>query len=161
MFLDASVSYFSFLLCCHNSDFLNACPQNETWYFKLVMTLSSPFHIVKFLMQLQISSETCSRQRNQRSSFQHPLDHRKSKRVPEKHLLLLYWLHQNLWLCGSKKKKLWKIHKEMGIPDHFTCLLRNLYVSQEATVRTRHGTTDWLQIGKGVHQMLYIITLLI
>ena len=103
MFLDASVSYFSFLLCCHNSDFLNACPQNETWYFKLVMTLSSPFHIVKFLMQLQISSETCSRQRNQRSSFQHPLDHRKSKRVPEKHLLLLYWLHQNLWLCGSNK----------------------------------------------------------
>jgi len=40
----------------------------------------------------------------------------------------------------------------MGIPDHFMCLLRNLYVSQEATVRTRHGMTDWFQIGKGVHQ---------
>ena len=46
----------------------------------------------------------------------------------------------------------WKILKEMGIPDHLTCLLRNLYAGQEATVRTRHGTTDWFQIGKGVRQ---------
>ena len=49
-------------------------------------------------------------------------------------------------------KKLWTILKEMGIPDHLTCLLRNLYSSQEATVRTGHGTTDWFQIGKGVRQ---------
>ena len=49
-------------------------------------------------------------------------------------------------------KKLWKILKEMGIPDHLTCLLRNLYAGQEATVRTDHGTTDWFQIGKGVRQ---------
>ena len=49
-------------------------------------------------------------------------------------------------------KKLWKILKEMGIPDHVTCLLRNLYAGQEATVRTGHGTTDWFQIGKGVRQ---------
>ena len=49
-------------------------------------------------------------------------------------------------------KKLWKILKEMGIPDHLTCLLRNLSAGQEATVRTGHGTTDWFQIGKGVHQ---------
>ena len=48
--------------------------------------------------------------------------------------------------------KLWKILKEMGIPDHLTCLLRNLYEDQEATVRTGHGTTDWFQIGKGVRQ---------
>ena len=48
--------------------------------------------------------------------------------------------------------KLWKILKEMGIPDHLSCLLRNLYAGQEATVRTGHGTTDWFQIGKGVHQ---------
>ena len=48
--------------------------------------------------------------------------------------------------------KLWKILKEMGIPDHLTCLLRNLYAGQEARVRTGHGTTDWFQIGKGVHQ---------
>ena len=49
-------------------------------------------------------------------------------------------------------KKLWKILKEMGIPDHLTCLLRNLYVGQEEIVRTGHGTTDWFQIGKGVRQ---------
>ena len=48
--------------------------------------------------------------------------------------------------------KLWKILQEMGIPDHLTCLLRNLYAGQEATVRTTHGTTDWFQIGKGVRQ---------
>ena len=48
--------------------------------------------------------------------------------------------------------RLWKILKEMGIPDHLTCLLTNLYAVQEATVRTGHGTTDWLQIGKGVCQ---------
>ena len=46
----------------------------------------------------------------------------------------------------------WKILKDMGIPDHLTCLLRNLYAGQEATVRTRHGTTDWFQFGKGVCQ---------
>ena len=48
--------------------------------------------------------------------------------------------------------KLWKILKEMGIPDHLTCLLRNLYAGQEATVRPGHGTTDWFQIGKGICQ---------
>ena len=47
---------------------------------------------------------------------------------------------------------LWKIFQEMGIPDHLTCLLRNIYACQEATVRTGHGTTDWFQIGKGVRQ---------
>ena len=48
--------------------------------------------------------------------------------------------------------KLWQILKEMGLPDHLTCLLRNLYTGQEATVRTGHGTTDWFQIGNGVRQ---------
>ena len=58
--------------------------------------------------------------------------------------------------------KLWKILKEMGIPDHLTCLLRNLYAGQGATVRTGHGTTDWFQIGKEVHtSKLYTVTLLI
>ena len=56
--------------------------------------------------------------------------------------------------------KLWKILKEMGIPDHLTCLLRNLYAGQEARVRTGRGTRDWFQIGKGVRQGC-IITLLI
>ena len=49
--------------------------------------------------------------------------------------------------------KLWKVLKEMGIPAHLTCLLRNLYAGQEATVRTGHGTTNWLQIGKGIYQI--------
>ena len=52
-----------------------------------------------------------------------------------------------MWITIS-----WKILKEMGIPDHLICLLKNLYAGQEATVRNRHGTTDWFQIGKGVHQ---------
>ena len=51
--------------------------------------------------------------------------------------------------------KLWKILKELGIPDHLTCLLRNLYAGQEAMIRTGHGTTDWLQIRKGVRQAVY------
>ena len=57
--------------------------------------------------------------------------------------------------------KLWRILKEMEIPDHLTCLLRNLYAGQEATVRTGHGTTDWFQIGKGVCQGCITVTLLI
>ena len=69
---------------------------------------------------------------------------------------------KNIYFCfidyakafdGVDHNKLWKILKEMGIPDHLTCLLRNLYTGQEATVRTGHGTTDWFQIGKGVHQV--------
>ena len=58
-------------------------------------------------------------------------------------------------------KKLWKILKETGIPDHLSCLLRNLYAGQEATVKTGHGTIDWFQIGKRVHQGCNIVTLLI
>ena len=73
----------------------------------------------------------------------------KVKRFPEKHLFLLYWLCQSL--CVDHNKLL-KILKEMGIPDHLTWLLRNLYAGQEATVRTGHGTTDWFQIGKGLRQ---------
>ena len=74
----------------------------------------------------------------------------KTMRVPEKHIFLLYWLCQSLDCVDHNK--LWKILKEMGIPDHLTCLSRNLYADQEATVRTGHGTTDWFQIGKGVRQ---------
>ena len=54
-----------------------------------------------------------------------------------------------------------KILQEMGIPDHLTCLLRNLYADQEATVRTGHGTTDWFQIGKGVHQGCILFAILL
>ena len=56
--------------------------------------------------------------------------------------------------CVDYKKE-WKILQEMGIPDHLTCLLRNLHAGQEATVRTRHGTTDWFQIGKAILQSIY------
>ena len=56
--------------------------------------------------------------------------------------------------------RLWKILKEMGTPDHLTCLLRSLYAGQEATVRTGHGTTDWFQIGKGVHQGCMLLSCL-
>ena len=59
--------------------------------------------------------------------------------------------HAKVFDCVDHNK-LWKILKEMGIPDHLACLLRNLYVGQEATIRTGHGTTDWFQIGKGVRQ---------
>ena len=57
--------------------------------------------------------------------------------------------------------KLWKILQEMGIPDHLTCLLRNLYAGQEETVRTEHGTADLFQIGKGICQGWHIVSLLI
>ena len=82
-------------------------------------------------------------------SCQHPLDHGKSKRVPEKYYFCFidYAKPLTVWITIN-----WKILKQIGIPDHLTCLLRNLYAGQEATVRTGHRTTDWSQIGKGVHQ---------
>ena len=65
---------------------------------------------------------------------------------------LKLWCFINMILYVQDHNKLWKILKEMGIPDHLICLLRNLYAGQEATVRTGHGTTDWFQIGKGGSQ---------
>ena len=87
-------------------------------------------------------------------SAQNPLDHGKSKRVPEnknKNIYFCFIDYAKAFDCVDHNK-LWKILKGMGIPDHLICLLRNLYVGQEATVRTGHGTTDWFQIGKGVCQ---------
>ena len=75
---------------------------------------------------------------------------KKTRESRKKHLFLLNWLCQSL--CCVDHKQLWTILKEMGIPDYLTSLLRNLYAGQEATVRTGHGTTDWFQVGKGVHQ---------
>ena len=89
-------------------------------------------------------------QRNQRSNCQHPLDHRKSNRVQKK--IYFYFIDYAKAFECVDHNKLWKILKEMGILDHLNCLLRNLYAGQEATVRIGHGTTDWFQIGKGVHQ---------
>ena len=84
------------------------------------------------------------------SNCQHSLDYQKKKKKKE--------LQKNIYSCFIDyakpfdcidHNKLWKILKEMEIPDHLTCLLRNLYAGQEATVRTAYGTTDWFQIGKG------------
>ena len=75
---------------------------------------------------------------------------KKSRRVPEKHLLLHYWLRQSLLLCITTNCE--KFLKRLGLPDHFTCLLRNMYAGEETTVRTGHGITDWSQIRKGVRQ---------
>ena len=73
-------------------------------------------------------------------------------------------LQKNIYFCfvdytkafdSVDHNKVWKILKEMGIPDHLTCLLRNLYAGQEATVRTGHGTTDWFQMGKEYIKVAY------
>ena len=72
-------------------------------------------------------------------------------RVFQKNIYFCFIDYAKAFDC-VEDNKLWKILKEMGIPDHLTCLLRNLYIGQEATVRTGHGTTDWFQIGKGVRQ---------
>ena len=79
----------------------------------------------------------------------HPLDHRKSRRVPEKHLFLLYSLCQSLWLCGSQETV---GNSERDGNTRPPDLLRNLYAGQETTVRIGHGTTVWFQIGRGVRQ---------
>ena len=78
------------------------------------------------------------------------MDHQKSKRVPEKHLLWLYWLYLSLSLCGSQQTV--ENSSRDGILDHYTFHLRNLYAGQEATVRTGYRTTDWFQLGKGICQ---------
>ena len=75
----------------------------------------------------------------------------KKAREFQKNIYLCFIDYAKAYDCVDNNK-LWKILQEMGIPDHLTCLLRNLYASQEATVRTGHGTTDWFQIGKGARQ---------
>ena len=89
-------------------------------------------------------------------NYQHPLDHRKSKGIPEKHLLLLHWLSQSLWLCGSKQA--WKILKEMGISDHLTCFLRNLYSGQQLEPDLEKWTGSKLE---KEYVKVYTVTLLI
>ena len=75
------------------------------------------------------------------------MDHKKARKFQKNISLIDYSKPLTVWI-----KTNWKILQEMGIPDHLTCLLRNLYVGQEPTVRTGHGTADLFQIGKGVHQ---------
>ena len=87
---------------------------------------------------------------NQRSNCQHLLDHRKRKKF-QKNIYFCFIDYTKAFDCVDHNK-LWKILKEMGLPDNLICLLRNLYAGQEATVRTGHATIDWFQIGKGVRQ---------
>ena len=97
-------------------------------------------------------------QRNQLSNCQHLLDHRKGKGIPK-----------NIYFCFTNyaktfdsvdHNKLWNILKDVGLPDHLTWLLRNLYAGQEATVSTGHGTIDWFKIGKGGHQGYILLSCL-
>ena len=81
------------------------------------------------------------------------MDHRKSKGISERHYFSFFDYTKAFDYVDHNK--LWKILKEMGIPDHLICLLRNLYASQEAAVRTRHETIDRFQIGKGVVKAVY------
>ena len=90
------------------------------------------------------------RQRNQRSNFQRPLDHEKAREFQKN--IYFFLIDYAKAFDSVDHNKLWKILKEMGIQDYLTCLLRNLYAGQEATVRTGHGTTDWFQRGKGETQ---------
>ena len=88
--------------------------------------------------------------RNQRSNCQHPLNNQKSKRVLEKHLLLLYWLCQSLWLCGPQQTV--KNSSRDANTRPLDLRLEKSVCRSGTTVRTGHGTTDWFQIGKGVCQ---------
>ena len=95
------------------------------------------------------------RQRNQRSDCQHSLDHRESKGIPQKYLLLFHEMNYKSYLLQNHcvdHSKLWKALKEMSIPEHLTCLLRNLYAHQEATVKNLYGTSDWFKTKKGIWQ---------
>ena len=85
--------------------------------------------------------------RDQISTSAGPLKKQESSRKTSTSALLTMPKPLTVWITTN-----WKILKEMEIPDHLTCLLRNLYAGQEAIVRTGHGTTDWFQMGKGVHQ---------
>ena len=78
------------------------------------------------------------------------MDHQKVKEL-QKNIYFFFIDYAKAFDCVDDNK-VWKILKEMGIPDHLTCFLRNLYAGQEAMVRTGHGTTVWFQTGKGVHQ---------
>ena len=89
-------------------------------------------------------------QRNQRSNCQHPLIIEKAREF-HKNIYFCFIDYAKTFECVDHNK-LWKILQKMRIPDHLTCIQRNLYGGQEATVRTRHGTADWFQIGKGVRQ---------
>ena len=126
--------------------------------FALIMKLLLLIILIKILqarLQQYVNQELPDiqagfRKRNKRSNCQHPLDSGKSKRS-QKNIYFCFIDSVKAFDCVDHNK-LWKIINEMGILDHLICLLRNLYAGQEATVRTRYGPMDWLEIVKGVGQ---------
>ena len=120
--------------------------------FHMVVRLCSKSFKLGFrvceLRNSRCTSWVCIRQRNQRSNCQHSMNHGESKGIPKNiYFCFIDYTKVFVWITTN-----WKILKEMGIPDHLTCLLRNLYAGQEPTVRTEHGLTDWFKTGKGVPQ---------
>ena len=112
---------------------------------------SYPLCLASALHELRNSrcaSWVSKRQKNQRSNCQHSLYHEKPKEF-QKIIYFCFTDYTKAFDCVNQNK-LWKILKEMGIPDHLTCLLKNLCAGQEATLWTRHETTGWFKIGKGV-----------
>ena len=146
-----------------------AVPKNvqttvQLWSFHILARLCSKSFKLGFnstwIKNFQMFKLDLAKAEDQRPNCQHPLYHRKSKRVPE-NIYFCFTDYAKTFDCVDHNKQ-WKILKEMGIPGiYFTCLLRNLYAGQEATVKTGNGTMDWFQIGKGVMSRLYIVTLLI
>ena len=121
-----------------------------TCYQSNAQNPSSQVSALHELRTLRCTSWIQKRLRNQRSNCQHSLNHGESKGVQKN--IYFYFIDYAKAFDYVDHNKLWKILKEKRVPDDLTCLLRNLYVSQEATVRIRHGTTDWFQIRKGVRQ---------
>ena len=109
---------------------------------------SKPGFSNTWTMNFQMFKLVLEKSEEQGSNCQHRMDNQIIQRVPEKHLFLRYWLYRSFDYVDNNK--VWKVLKEMGIPDHQSCFLRNLYAGEEATLRTGHRTTDWFQVGKGV-----------
>ena len=128
----------------HSSTLVKSCLKYYMLDFRIIWTKTS-----------RHPSWVSKRQRNQRSDRQHSLDHRESKEIPEKYLLLFHQIHYKSYQLQNHcvdHSKLWKALKEMSIPEHLTCLLRNLYAHQKATVKNLYGTSHWFKIKKGIWQ---------
>ena len=111
-------------------------------------------------MNFQIFKLDLEKAEEQEIKMQHLLHHRKSKRVPE-NIYFCFIDYAKAFDCVDHNK-LWKILKEIGITDHLTCLLKNLYAGQETTVKTGHRETDWFKIGKALQYIKAVyVTLLI
>ena len=135
-------NYFCFI---DHAKALDCVVHNKLW--KTVKDMGIPNHLTCLLRNLYANQEASVSTRHQIVNIHWIM---KKAREFQKSIYFCFIDYAKAFDCVDHNK-LWKILKEMGIPDHLTCLLRNLYEGQEATVRTGHGTTDWFQIGKGVH----------